>query len=182
MGPIVVVAVIPFWELGVEDLGVVDDGPVQEPVELLGVDPVRPLHLAVETWGTRFDVAVPDPLVEHVEVEQGAEFGSVICLDDLDHEGESLEHVVDELDGRLLVEGPVDTQHAEPGAVVDGGELEVLLVGRSLDGLDELHVDLDLVARELLLVTLPTLLEALVALSSDQGLTDTDSLGSCSIA
>jgi hypothetical protein len=43
-----VVVVLPLLELVVEDLGVVDHGSVEEPVELLGIDAVRTLHLAVE--------------------------------------------------------------------------------------------------------------------------------------
>jgi hypothetical protein len=41
VGAVVVVVVLPFVELVVEDLGVVDEGAVEEPVELLGVDAVR---------------------------------------------------------------------------------------------------------------------------------------------
>jgi len=46
--------------------------------------------------------------------------------DDLDPEREALQDVVDELDGRLLVELGVDAQDPQAGAVVDGGELVVL--------------------------------------------------------
>src|SRR4029453_14616865 len=49
-----------------------------------------------------------------------------IGLDDLDPEREPLQQVVEELDGGLLVATVIDAQHAEPGAVVDGGELVVL--------------------------------------------------------
>jgi hypothetical protein len=48
------------------------------------------------------------------------------CLDDLHAEGEPLQHVVEELDGCLLVELGIAAQHAQAGAVVDGGELVVL--------------------------------------------------------
>ena len=44
----VVVVVLPLLELVVEDLGVVDDGAVEEPVELLGVDAVGSFDLAVQ--------------------------------------------------------------------------------------------------------------------------------------
>jgi hypothetical protein len=50
VGSMVVVEVLPFLELVVEDLGVVDHDPLQEAVELLGVDTVGPLHLAVQPW------------------------------------------------------------------------------------------------------------------------------------
>ncbi len=36
-------------------------------------------------------------------MEVGLEFGAVVGLDDLDLEGQALEHVVDELDGGFLV-------------------------------------------------------------------------------
>jgi hypothetical protein len=59
-------------------------------------------------------------------VEQGLELRAVVGLDDLDPERQPLQHVVDELDGRLLVELGVDAQDPEVGAVVDRGELVVL--------------------------------------------------------
>jgi hypothetical protein len=48
LGSVEVVVVPPLLELVVEDLGVVDHGSVEEPVELLGIDAVRTLHFAVE--------------------------------------------------------------------------------------------------------------------------------------
>jgi hypothetical protein len=65
----VVVVVLPLLKLVIEDLSVVDDGPVQEPVKLLGIDAVRSLHLAVEARRPGFDVPVANPFVEHVVVE-----------------------------------------------------------------------------------------------------------------
>ena len=59
-------------------------------------------------------------------MEAGAELDAVVGLDDLDSEGQAFQHVVEELDGRLLVELGVDAQDPQPGAVVDGGELVVL--------------------------------------------------------
>jgi len=49
------------------------------------------------------------------------------CLDHLDLEGELLEHVVEEPDRRGLVEPVVDPKDSDPRAVVDRGELVVLL-------------------------------------------------------
>jgi hypothetical protein len=91
-------------------------------------------------------------------------------LDDLDQEREALEDVVDEADGGLLVEGRVDAQHPQPGAVVDGGELVVLALGLggAGQGGDELDVDLDLVAGQLLLGASPAPVQPLVALRGGQ--------------
>jgi hypothetical protein len=58
-------------------------------------------------------------------------------------------------------------QHTDPGAIVDRGVLVVLLA-RARQWLDELHVDLDPMARERLLVALPAILVALVALRARQ--------------
>ena len=56
VGPVVVVEVLPLLELVVEHLGVVDDHAVQQPVELLGVNAMRALHLAIQPRGAGLDV------------------------------------------------------------------------------------------------------------------------------
>jgi hypothetical protein len=48
VGTVVAVEVLPLAELVVEDLGVVDDHAVQEALELLGVDAMGPLDLAIQ--------------------------------------------------------------------------------------------------------------------------------------
>ena len=67
------------------------------------------------------------PRSEHVPVELRLELGAVVGLDHLDAERQLLQDVVEELDRGLLVVARVDPQHPEPGAVVDRGELVVLL-------------------------------------------------------
>jgi hypothetical protein len=47
VGAMVVVVVLPFLELVVEDLGVVDDHAVEQAVELLGIDAVGAFDLSV---------------------------------------------------------------------------------------------------------------------------------------
>jgi hypothetical protein len=79
----VVVVVLPLLQLLGEDVGVVDDLALEEPVELLGVDAVRSLHLAVQSRCPGFDLDVVDALVEQVPVERGAEFGPVEFLSDV---------------------------------------------------------------------------------------------------
>jgi hypothetical protein len=64
VGSVVVVEVLPFLELVVEEPGVVDDDSVEHPIELFGVDAVGPFDFAVESGGGRFDVDMadaPDP-------------------------------------------------------------------------------------------------------------------------
>jgi hypothetical protein len=134
VGPVVVVEVLPLAQLVVEDLGVIDHHPVQQLVELLSIDPVGALDLAVEPRWPRLDVVVADAFVQDVPVEAGAELDAVVGLDDLDAEGQAFQHVIEELDGGLLVELGVDPQDPQAGAVVDGGELVVLAACASLAG------------------------------------------------
>jgi len=63
----------------------------------------------------------------------------------------------------------VDPEHADTSAIVDRGELVVLSLGAA-DRRHELHVDLDSMTRLRLLVALPALLVALVALRCRQKL------------
>jgi hypothetical protein len=91
-----------------------------------------------------------------------------VRLDDLDLEGQPFEQIVQELDGGLLVAPWIGAEYPDPGAVVDGGELVVLLASRAANGLDELHVDLDPLAGELLLVALEAILVTFVALGGGE--------------
>ncbi len=82
VGTSVVVEVLQFAELLVEDLRVVDDHTLEEPVELLGIDPMRALHLAVEPRCLRFDVFVSNSTVEDMPVERSLELMGPAELDD----------------------------------------------------------------------------------------------------
>lgn len=64
MGSIAVVVVLPFLELVVEEVDVVDDLAFKEPVELLGVDPVRAFDLAIQPRRGRLDIDMADAFVE----------------------------------------------------------------------------------------------------------------------
>jgi hypothetical protein len=80
MGAVEVVEVFPLLELVVEQLGVVDHDAVEHPVELLGVDTVGSLHLAVEPRAGGLGVDVADPAVQDVVVERALELGAVEFL------------------------------------------------------------------------------------------------------
>ena len=114
----------------------------------------------VHRWS---DVDVLEAFVQEVPVEAGLELGAVVGLDLHDFEGQLLENIVDESDCGLLVEAFVDPQDSEASAVIDGGVL-VVLFAHSLDGLDELDIDLNGMTGLLLLISLPAFGMALVAL------------------
>ena len=161
--------VLPFLELAGEQVGVVDDLAFQEAVELLGVDPVGSLRLAVQPWGAGLDGDVADALVQQVPVERRAELLAVISLDTLHGEGQPGQDVADDLHRDALVAAGAGAQDPLPGAVIDGGELVVPLALAGLaQRLDERHIDLELVAGPLLLIPFPAPLVALVALGGWQ--------------
>ena len=83
MRAVVVVIVLPLLELVAEEPGVVDDLAFEEPVELLGVDPVGSLHLAIQPGCSGFDADVVDTGVEQVPVERSAELRPVEFLTDV---------------------------------------------------------------------------------------------------
>ena len=111
MRAVEVVEVLPLLQTHVEQPDVIDHDPIEHPVELLGVDPVGPLDLAVQPRRRRLDADMTDPTVQHVVVELRSELGTVIRLDHLDLERQLLEHVVEEPDRALLVEPIVDPEH-----------------------------------------------------------------------
>jgi hypothetical protein len=102
------------------------------------------------------------------------EFGAVVCLDDLHWEGQSLEHVVNELDRGFLIAPWVDAQYAQSGAVVDCGELAVLSApadrgsGRVFEWLNEFDVDVNPMPGQLLLIALPIVCRACSAGASSR--------------
>jgi hypothetical protein len=81
VGSVEVIEVLPLLQAVVEESGVVDDDPFEHPVELLLVDPMGPLHLAVQPRSGRLDVDVTDPAVEDVVGELGLELRPVVGLD-----------------------------------------------------------------------------------------------------
>jgi hypothetical protein len=70
----VVVEVLPFLQPVVEQLGVVDEDALELTVELLAVDAVGSLDLAVEPRGGGLDVDVADAAVHQVPVERRLKF------------------------------------------------------------------------------------------------------------
>ena len=108
MGSGEIVEALPLVELGVEELGVVDDFASQQPIELFVVDAVRPLDFAVESRRRWPDVDVLDAFVQEMPVEASLELGSIVSLDLHDFERQLLEDIVDEFDRGLLVEAFVD--------------------------------------------------------------------------
>ena len=78
------------------------------PVELLDIDPVGTLNLAIEPWRRRLHVDVADAAIEKMPVKGALELSTIVGLNDLDLEWQLLEEVVRELDCRLLIVAWVD--------------------------------------------------------------------------
>jgi hypothetical protein len=62
---------------------------VEELVELLVIDAMGSLHLAVETRGARADINMPNVEPLEVPVELRLELGAVVRLDDVYAEGQA---------------------------------------------------------------------------------------------
>src|SRR5215831_12737726 len=105
---------------------------------------------------SRPDVHMADVLRLEVPVKLGLEFGAVVGLHDQDSERQASEDIVDEADGRGLVAGIEDFEHADTRAIVDGREL-VEAFPAAWNPLQKLHVDLQPMSWLRLLVPLPSL-------------------------
>ena len=79
MRSVVIVVVLPLFELRVEQLNVVcDPTTVEELIELLVIDPMGPFDLAVEMGCAGPDVDVPNVAVLQMPMEAGLEFRAVV--------------------------------------------------------------------------------------------------------
>ena len=87
MRPVVIVVVLPLAQLLVEQVDVVGDAVlVEQLVELLVVDAMRALDLAVEMRRPRADVDVADVQGLQMPVEPRLKLGAVVGLNDVDAE------------------------------------------------------------------------------------------------
>jgi len=109
MRPLQVVELLPDRQLGTQvDVARV----VEQLVELELIGEVRSFDLAVQVRTRRLDVDVVHAEVFSVPVELGLPLVPVVGPDRVDAEGEALDHVVEEVDGALLVVALVDAQGA----------------------------------------------------------------------
>ena len=124
-----------------------------ELVELLLIRAVRALDHAIELRRPGLDVDVQDALVGQVPVELGLELMPAVCAHGVNAEGELLDDIVQEGDGVLLRVAAIDLEGPHPGRIVDRRVLVAPdpLALRALQG-QKLHVDLDVMARDLLRV------------------------------
>src|SRR5688572_17014919 len=114
---------------------------IEQLVELLVVDAVRPLHFAVQPGGAGPNVTVADVSTLQVPMELRLEFCAVVGLHDMHAKWQSPKHLVDELDRGALVARIEDLQDSNPRAIVDRRELKQP-PARAGNPLEELHVDL----------------------------------------
>jgi hypothetical protein len=103
--------------------------------------------------GDRLDVCVTDALILDVPMELGLEFVAIIGTNFPDPEGKALDHVVNEGDGIGLGVPTINLEGTDARRIVDGCVLVApdRFAVLSLE-CQELHIDLDLVARNLFLI------------------------------
>jgi len=122
-------------------------------IEFLVVGTVRAFDLAIELWRTRLDVCVTDALILDTPMELGLEFVAIIGANFPDPGGKALDNMVNEGDGIGLGVPAIDVEGTDAGRVGNGCVLVVSdrFAVLSLES-QELHIDLDLVTRNLLLI------------------------------
>ena len=115
--------------------------------ELLVIDPVAPLNLAVLLRPARPDVPVPDPRLLDTQREGQGELGAVVILELADREWEGFPSRCETLETRHLILAAIEAEDPQAGAVVQSGVLEGLLPC----DLHDLDIHLDGVTRVRLL-------------------------------
>jgi hypothetical protein len=98
--------------------------------------------------GAWANVEVFNALIQEMQVKGRLELGAIIGLNSFNLERHPGCGVVIELDGRLQITVGIEPEHPKPCAIIDGGELvELLAPARAWDGIDELHLNLNLMTR-----------------------------------
>ncbi len=88
------------------------------------------------------------PLVLYMPVELGLELVPSIGSDGIDPKRELLDHIINELDGALLVMLPVNLKRSDTGCVIDRRVLIAAnLVSFVVFQRQELHIDLNMMPR-----------------------------------
>jgi len=152
----VIVVVLPFAKLFIEESDVVADAvAVQELIKLLVINAVRALDFSVQMRRPRPNVHMANIAFFEVPVELRLKLCAIVGLHDEDAEWQPPTHFVDELDGCPLRARIKQLQHTNARAVVDRCEL-VEPPPRARDPLQELHVELESMARLRLFVPLPS--------------------------
>ena len=113
------------------------------------------LDLAVQLWSSTFDVSMADALIFDVPVELGLELVAVVGSDFLDAERELFDDVIDKVLSVGLCVFVVNLERPDTCSVVNSGILEAAdFLAAFADESEELDVHLDVMAGNLLVVTL----------------------------
>ena len=115
---------------------------------------MRALHLAIQSWCSRFDIGVAYASILQVPVEFGLELVTIVGANSIDAEREFSDDIIHEVDGILLRVPFINLQGANTGGIIDCRVLEIpdLAAFLSLE-IEEFHIDLHVVPRHLFLIT-----------------------------
>ena len=152
MRPVEVIVVLPNPQFLIQ-IHIIGVGQELVAFEVIGT--VGAFHFAVQPGGSGFDVNMPYPQILDVPVELGLELVAVIRPYRMDAEREPLYDKVDKFDCHRLVVPVVDSQRPDAGGIIYGGILETPDGhARWVFEHQEFNIDLDVMPRDLLLVTL----------------------------
>ena len=124
-------------------------------VDFLLICPVRAFDLAIQLRRTSLDIGMADALIFDVPMEPGLEFVAIVGAHFPDPERKPGDDVVDEGNRVGLGMSVIDFERSDTGRIINGGVLVALdrLSVFIVEG-QRLDVDLDLMARDLVLIPL----------------------------
>jgi hypothetical protein len=96
-------------------------------VEATIVGAVRSFHFSIASGGAWFDIDMLDAQILDVPVKAGLEFMAIIGAYGVDSKGEARAHLVNELDGGVLVMSIIDLQGANAGGIIHRRVLKAAL-------------------------------------------------------
>jgi len=75
--------------------------------------------LSVELWRSRFDIYMPYPFVLDMPMELGLKLMASVCSYRMNAEGEFLNHIINKLNGILLIVMRVNFHRPDPGGIIN---------------------------------------------------------------
>jgi len=115
---------------------------------------MRSFDFSVELWRSRFNIYVPHALILDMPMKLGLKLMASVCSDRMDTEREFLNHIINKLNGILLIVTWVDFHRPDPGGIINSRILKASnSVAIKIPQRDKLDINLDVMTGNLFGVT-----------------------------
>ena len=95
-------------------------------------------------WRSMFDVYMPYAFIFDMPVKLGLKLMASVSSNRMDAEGKFINHIINKLNGILLIMTSIDFQYPDSGNIIDGCILKSPdSVAVKVPQRDELHINLD---------------------------------------